>query len=348
MSHGRDPRRAVRGRLVLGAGVGAVAIAAAGLAIGPALVSSPAARTSVEYVQSASGSSSGESLSVGYREHVGTGDLLVGQFRTEGRTAVADTVNGPWSEAAQTVDGDVTHSLWYRQNAAAGRTTVTLTGSARGELRGVIAEYSGIVPEGALDRASCEQGDSPTPETGPTASSEAGELLFAGLGAFEHPISVRAGSSVGTSATLRAHLTAQHGTSVEEDVLSTARGAQEASFQLSAPAPGGWAACMATFRRQPAPQVSWLPTVEGAARVGGTLRTTNGSWSGGPIRFAYAWRRCNPRGLRCASIADARASSYEVSAADVEHTLRAAVTAVNAGGAAGPEVSGATAVVASP
>lgn len=334
-----------RRRLLIVTGV-AVAAVAAGLAIVATLVSSTAARTSVGYVQAASGSASGERLSVGFRAHVRAGDLLVGQFRTEGSASVSDSVNGPWSEAVQTVAGHVTHSLWYRQDASAGRTTVTVAGEQHGGLRAILAEYSGLVASDALDRGSCKQGDSPTVTTGVTAPVVGGELLFVGFDAFEHPIAIEAGSSGGADATLRGHLSAADGTSAEEDVVSTVPGVQDASFQLRGPAPGGWAACAAAFRRLLAPQVSWLPVVGGDARRGGTLRTTNGSWDNAPARFAYSWRRCDADGRGCETVADASASSYELRPADVAHTLRAVVTAANAGGTGSVAISNATAVIA--
>src|SRR5438445_13844322 len=96
------------------------------LAIGACLaalaLTSPA-MASTAYVQSASGSTSGASLGVSYSVNVAAGDLLVGQFRANGTTKVSDSVNGSWTQAVSTSSEGVTHSIWYRQNAAAGKTT---------------------------------------------------------------------------------------------------------------------------------------------------------------------------------------------------------------------------------
>jgi hypothetical protein len=141
----------------------------------------------------------------------------------------------------------VIHSLWYHQNAKAGDTTITVTGASGGPVRAVVAEYSGVAKTAALDRASCNQGTAPSVTTGSTAPSSAGDLLFAGVGMFDHPITVTAGASAGSRATLRTQFTGSNGTSADEDITSTAAGAQNASFALSAAAPSRWAACAATF-----------------------------------------------------------------------------------------------------
>lgn len=83
-----------------------------------------------------------------------------------------------------------------------------------------------------------------------------------------------------------------------------------------------------------APANTALPTLSGAAQEGQTLSTSNGSWSGDAISFAYAWSQCDANGDSCATIAGATAATYAAATADVGHTLRVAVTATNAGGTA--------------
>jgi hypothetical protein len=202
------------------------------------------------YVQSTSGSTSGTSLNVSYTASVQAGDLLVGQFRTTGATSVSDSVNGSWTEAAQTTSEGVTHSIWYRQDASSGKPTVTVSGEATGSLRAVLAEYSGVATSGALDQTSCSQGTGTSASTGATSAVGTGDLLYAGIGMFESPRTIAAGSSNGVGATLRTQFSGEFGTSGEEDVTSTASGAQNASFTLSEAAPDGWAACAATFHPQ--------------------------------------------------------------------------------------------------
>ena len=87
-----------------------------------------------------------------------------------------------------------------------------------------------------------------------------------------------------------------------------------------------------------------LPVVSGPPTEGQTLTTTNGSWSGDPTGFAYQWRRCNSSGGGCSSIGGATSSSYVPAGADVGSTIRAVVTATNAGGST-PATSDQTAVI---
>ena len=90
-----------------------------------------------------------------------------------------------------------------------------------------------------------------------------------------------------------------------------------------------------------------LPQISGTPTQGNTLTTSHGSWNGNPTGYAYAWQDCNSSGASCTNITGATASSYALSSSDVGHTIRALVTATNAGGSASAS-STPTAVVASP
>src|SRR5205823_2557864 len=57
-----------------------------------------------------------------------------------------------------------------------------------------------------------------------------------------------------------------------------------------------------------------------------------GTWSGSPTSYTYAWSSCDSSGAGCSAIAGANSASYGLTSADVGHTLRATVTAINAGG----------------
>ena len=164
---------------------------------------------------------------------------------------MSDSIDGPWTEAVQTSDGNVIHSLWYHQSAKGGDTTITVAGASGGPVRAVIAEYSGVASTAALDRVSCNQGAAASVTTGATAAASADDLLFAGVGMFDHPITVTAGASAGSSATLRTQFTGSIGTSADEDIASIGAGPQNATFTLSAAAPSRWAACAATFHPGP-------------------------------------------------------------------------------------------------
>jgi hypothetical protein len=85
----------------------------------------------------------------------------------------------------------------------------------------------------------------------------------------------------------------------------------------------------------PSPPVNTgLPVISGADQEGKTLTLTTGAWSGSPTGYAYQWQDCNALGEGCLSIAGAKALSYTLTAGDVGGTVRAVVTATNAGGSA--------------
>ena len=94
------------------------------------------------------------------------------------------------------------------------------------------------------------------------------------------------------------------------------------------------------------PQNTTPPSITGTAREGQTLTASNGSWSNTPTSFTYQWQRCASDGTGCGDITGATSQTYAVVAADVGHTVRVVVTAVNADGKT-PATSAATDVVGS-
>jgi hypothetical protein len=109
-------------------------------------------------------------------------------------------------------------------------------------------------------------------------------------------------------------------------------------------------AATATAKSAAAPTVVSVPTLEGPAAqpfVGDKLTVTNGQWTGSPTKYTYEWDRCDAVGDRqnCVPIAGATSQSYTVTTADINHTLRAQVTATNADGSATKDTKG-TGVVA--
>ncbi len=95
-----------------------------------------------------------------------------------------------------------------------------------------------------------------------------------------------------------------------------------------------------------APQNSAPPTVSGTPTEGQTLVGADGSWAGAAtITFTYAWSRCDATGAACAPIAGATAKTYVLTAADVDKSLRLAVTAKNSLGSQ-TQTSAPTTVVA--
>ncbi|HTN23711.1 MAG TPA: hypothetical protein VL120_06960, partial [Solirubrobacteraceae bacterium] len=79
------------------------------------------------------------------------------------------------------------------------------------------------------------------------------------------------------------------------------------------------------------PSSTAAPAVSGTAREGQVLTATQGTWKGTPtIAYAYGWERCSAG--TCAAIPGESAATYRLAAADVGTTVRATVTASNAGG----------------
>jgi hypothetical protein len=94
------------------------------------------------------------------------------------------------------------------------------------------------------------------------------------------------------------------------------------------------------------PRNTSLPGISGPARVGRTLKLSNGSWSGSlPMTFSYQWRRCSTTAASsCVPISGATANTYSPTSADIDLYIRATVTASNAGGT-GSATSNPTALV---
>ena len=75
------------------------------------------------------------------------------------------------------------------------------------------------------------------------------------------------------------------------------------------------------------------PVITGDLKVGSTLTTSNGTWSGTtPQTFTYVWQRCDENGGSCAAISGSTANTYVLKNADGGSTLRSVVTATNTDG----------------
>jgi hypothetical protein len=114
------------------------------------------------------------------------------------------------------------------------------------------------------------------------------------------------------------------------DVGSTLRVAVTASNSAGSATASSSATALVTAA---APSSSAAPSVAGAAVEGQTLTSSTGTWSGtAPFAYSVEWRRCDASGNGCTAVGSG--TSYVLATADVGSTMRSAVTASNAAGAA--------------
>jgi hypothetical protein len=76
------------------------------------------------------------------------------------------------------------------------------------------------------------------------------------------------------------------------------------------------------------------PSISGTMQSGHTLTAHNGSWTGSPTSFNYAWQQCDSQGNNCVWLAGGgtHAQTFALTGSDVGHTMRVFVTAHNAAG----------------
>jgi hypothetical protein len=90
----------------------------------------------------------------------------------------------------------------------------------------------------------------------------------------------------------------------------------------------------------PAPADTTPPALTGnQPRQGQSDSVSNGTWANDPVSYHYQWQDCNATGGECVNISGATIASYTPATADVGRTVRAIVTARNAGGESSVESS---------
>jgi streptogramin lyase len=82
------------------------------------------------------------------------------------------------------------------------------------------------------------------------------------------------------------------------------------------------------------PVVQDGPVITGNLVEGSMVSVSTGSWLHDPTEFAYQWERCGPAGDQCIPLSGETAGTHLIAPADVDHTLRAVVTATNLAGTA--------------
>jgi hypothetical protein len=105
-------------------------------------------------------------------------------------------------------------------------------------------------------------------------------------------------------------------------------------------------AAVAAATSSAAPKNTDRPIISGTPRVGQTLTTDEGSWSGSPTSYAFQWQHCDADNVvACTDVAGATGKTYVLRLADLGYRLRVSVTARNAKGSA-TAVSSTTAIIA--
>jgi hypothetical protein len=93
-------------------------------------------------------------------------------------------------------------------------------------------------------------------------------------------------------------------------------------------------AVVASATSSSAPKNTSAPTISGTPKVGQELTANDGTWSGNPTAYSYAWQRCDADVASCSNVVGATGKTYGVRLADLGYRLRVAVTARNAKGSA--------------
>src|SRR5437899_10012629 len=221
---------------------------------------------------------------------VAGGDLLVGwisQFDAPEQVQVTDDVNGTWTRAPGSMTfmsdtGDI--ALYYRENsqAAPNGITITVSVSSTAYLQGTVAEYSGVALAGSLDQIAAARGVGTAVDTGATPPVDAGEIVFAALVTGGSPSSVTPGSSLGVPYTPRAQTS--NGSSYEEDITSSAAGAQDGTATLASAT--DWYAVCAVFH--PAPTTPQEPPSTPAGLEATSVASTRVALSWSPSTGSVA------------------------------------------------------------
>jgi hypothetical protein len=92
------------------------------------------------------------------------------------------------------------------------------------------------------------------------------------------------------------------------------------------------------------PTSTQAPVAAGNLVRGSVVSATSGAWANAPTTYVYAWQRDSGSGF--ATIPGATAAAYTLTGADVNTSVRALVTARNAGGASAPAPSNALGPIA--
>jgi hypothetical protein len=243
----------------------------------------------------------------------------------------------------QTMPGDVSNSgscMWNFGNDISGITTDDFGKDAQYGTPDV-ARYGGTIISGVTTNPeTASECTAPANVTPPTISGDttAGQTLTENHGTWtNNPTSFSYQwfdcDSSGANCAAISGATGQSYTLTSADVghtievQETATNANGSGTAKSAPT-----AVVAAFNVTTGPTSNRAPTISGRPRVGATLSSSTGLWSGAaPLSYSYHWQRCKPG---CSNISGATGSTYKVRKADFRARIDVVVTASNTYGSA--------------
>lgn len=117
-----------------------------------------------------------------FTSSVTAGSLLVfvgGGTSTATITAISDSVNGSWTRAVQGA-GSPSSEIWYKKNAGAGSTVVTVTVGRLQNAGGDFQEFSGCATTGGADASGANANTSTTTPVTGSITPSASALIVAG------------------------------------------------------------------------------------------------------------------------------------------------------------------------
>jgi hypothetical protein len=263
----------------------------------------------------------------------------------DGGTLTAST--GTWSGSPT-----ITYTYQWRRCDSAGANCVDIPGATAATYQETVADigYEIVVVVTAANSVGSASSTSPATavvgaappgsSSPPTISGtpQDGQTLTASSGTWTGTPTITYGyqwercNASGSSCADIAGATSSTYTLVPADIGKTIRvevtGANAGGSAASASAATGSVAAIPPQNTPGSP-----PAISGAASDGQTLTVSTGVWTGSPtIAYSYQWLRCDADGSNCADIAAATGPSYDLTSADVGHSVRAEVTATNAGG----------------
>jgi hypothetical protein len=301
---------------------------------------------------SASSKVAGTTLVVPITSAASANDFVVLPITFDTATTVASVVDSKgnlWYFDKRVSNGVVDSTETWSSFITAPLTTsdtVTITLAASTTVRAAaLYEFSGVVNH-VLDSSGSATGSSTTPSAALTTTyafvlafgaagtnGVSGDTFAAGGGFTAATPAGTTGTSPNAAVFPSWRLTNATGTYTASGTLGTSR---------------TWAETITAYRITDGsglpPSNTVLPTITGTTTMGQVLTANDGTWSGSTSTARF-WSRCSSAGTSCQPISGATGTTYTLTSADVDSTIRVTVIATNVSGSTSA-TSAATAVIA--